>query len=83
MLAVNGKLFDSQRFAIDWNRLDGNGQAVSGDPSDVSNWVGYGAKVVAVADGVVVASLDELEDQTPGELPTPARSTWRTSMATT
>ena len=72
LLAVNGKLFDSQRFAIDWIRADAAGRVVTGDPSDVSNWVGYGAKVMAVADGVVVASLDDLEDQVPGELPNPS-----------
>ena len=72
LLTVNGKLFDAQRFAIDWIRVDADGQAVTGDPSEVSNWVGYGAKVMAVADGVVVASLDDLEDQTPGSLPDPS-----------
>jgi hypothetical protein len=72
LLTVDGKLFDAQRFAIDWIRVDADGQAVTGDPSEVSNWVGYGAKVMAVADGVVVASLDDLEDQTPGSLPDPS-----------
>jgi hypothetical protein len=72
LLTVNGKLFDAQRFAIDWIRVDADGQAVTGDPSEVSNWVGYGAQVMAVADGVVVASLDDLENQTPGSLPDPS-----------
>jgi murein DD-endopeptidase MepM/ murein hydrolase activator NlpD len=51
---------------------DADGKAVTGDPSEVSNWVGYGAKVMVVADGVVLASLDDLEDQVPGELPDPS-----------
>ena len=51
---------------------DADGKAVTGDLSEVSNWVGYGAKVMVVADGVVVASLDDLEDQVPGELPDPS-----------
>jgi hypothetical protein len=66
---VNGKLFAGQRFAIDWIRVDADGRVVSGDPSDVSNWVGYGAKVMAVADGVVVSSHDGLENQVPREFP--------------
>ncbi len=37
--------------------------------------MGYGAKVMAVTDGVVVGSLDQIEDQTPGELPDPRKIT--------
>jgi hypothetical protein len=48
---------------------DADGKAVTGDLSEVSNWLGYGAKLMVVAGGVVVASLDDLEGQVPGELP--------------
>ena len=71
VLAVNGVLYDSQRFAIDWMRLNEDGQLVVGDPSKTENYVGYGAKVMATADGVVVGTLDELEDNVPGQLPDP------------
>jgi hypothetical protein len=46
----NGKLFAGQRFGIDWMRVDADGRIASGEPSDLSNWMGYGAKVMAVAD---------------------------------
>jgi Peptidase family M23 len=68
-LAVNGKLYYAQRFAIDWVLLDGSGRLVHGDPSDVHSYPCYGADVLAVADGTVVDTLDDLNDQTPGHLP--------------
>ena len=72
---VNAKLYDSQRFAIDWMDIDEDGQLVVGDPSKVENWVSYGKQVVAAADGVVVGALDGLEDNVPGELPDPTTIT--------
>ena len=71
VLEVNGSLYDSQRFAIDWMRINEDGQIVVGDPSENENYVDYGAKVMAAADGVVVGMLDELEDNVPGQLPDP------------
>jgi hypothetical protein len=71
VLAVNGSLYDSQRFAIDWMRINEDGQIVVDDPSENENYVDYGAKVMAAADGVVVGMLDELEDNVPGQLPDP------------
>jgi hypothetical protein len=70
-LPVNGALHFAQRFAIDWMKLDAEGRLVHGDPSDVHNYVGYGADVLAVADGTIVGMLDTLGDQKPGSLPDP------------
>ena len=71
VLSVNGALYDAQRFAIDWMRLDEQGRLVHGDLSDVHNYTCYGAEVLAVADGKVVSMLNDLDDQTPGKLPDP------------
>jgi murein DD-endopeptidase MepM/ murein hydrolase activator NlpD len=71
VLEVNGSLYDSQRFAIDWMRINEDGQIVVDDPSENENYVDYGAKVMAAADGIVVDMLDELEDNVPGQLPDP------------
>ena len=68
-LTVNGKIYYAQRFAIDWMRLDERGRLVHDDPSDVHNYPGYGADVLAVADGTVVDTLNDLDDQKPGSLP--------------
>lgn len=70
-LSVNGKIYFAQRFAIDWMRLDEAGRFVHGDPSDVRNNDSYGADLLAVADGTVVETLNDLDDQKPGTLPDP------------
>lgn len=77
-LPVNGILTNGQRFAIDWMRLSEDGFLVRGNPSRNENWVNYGADVLAVADGTIVDTLDELEDNTPGSLPDPRTITLKT-----
>ena len=76
--SVNGALYDSQRFAIDWMRLDEQGRLVHGDEGDVRNYSDYGADVLAVADAKVVSVLNNLEDQVPGRLPEPSSITIET-----
>jgi hypothetical protein len=76
--SVNGALYDSQRFAIDWLRLDEQGRLVHGDESDVHNYSDYGADVLAVANGKVVSVLNNLDDQIPGRLPEPSAITIET-----
>jgi hypothetical protein len=70
--SVNGDLVNSQRFAIDWMRLDEQGRFVSGDASRPESWAGYDQPVLAVAIGRVVAMRNDLDDQLPGHLPDPA-----------
>ncbi|HZR84197.1 MAG TPA: M23 family metallopeptidase [Candidatus Binatia bacterium] len=76
--SVNGELWDSQRFAIDWLRVDEQGRLVAGDPADLHNWVGYGEPILAAEDGVVIQARDGLPDQTPGTLPDPRTITIET-----
>lgn len=64
-----GGLFTSQRFAIDWERLDTNGRLFVGDKRVLTNWEGYGESILAVADGTVVRAIDGLPNQVPGALP--------------
>lgn len=71
-LPVNGKIYFAQRFAIDWLRMNDQGEIVHGDASKVENYVDFGAKVLAVADGRVVATENNLEEQKPGVLPDPS-----------
>ena len=75
---VNGALYNSQRFAIDWMRLNKDGELVHGDPNVATNYTGYGAPVYSVADATVVETLDDLTDQAPGTLPDPTTITLRT-----
>jgi hypothetical protein len=70
-LPVNGQLHFAQRYAIDWMQLDDQGRLIHGDPSDVHSYTAYGADVLAVANGTVVATLDTLDEQVPPNLPDP------------
>jgi hypothetical protein len=62
---VNGTLYLSQRFAIDWNGVDSQSRFVVGDPSLNLSWTFYGKPVLAVADARVVAAVDRFPDQIP------------------
>jgi murein DD-endopeptidase MepM/ murein hydrolase activator NlpD len=68
---VNGVMQYAQRFAIDWMLLGANASLFRGDGKGVKDYFGYGATVIAVADGTVVDALSTLGDQLPGDLPDP------------
>jgi hypothetical protein len=70
-LPVNGKMHYAQRFAIDWMQLNSERRVYRGDGKSVKDYEDYGAKAIAVADGVVVDTESGLEDQIPGNLPDP------------
>jgi hypothetical protein len=58
LVAVNGQLTIPQRYALDLVGIDAHGHAMRDGVKDISktshaDWVGYGADVLAVADGVV------------------------------
>jgi len=68
-LPINGKLVISQRFAIDWEKLDDQDRIFVGDPLDVTNYFAYGQEILAVGEGRVVIAVDKYDDQIPGQLP--------------
>jgi murein DD-endopeptidase MepM/ murein hydrolase activator NlpD len=65
-MAVDGRTCDAQRFAIDWNRVDANGDAWSGDRGQNRSFFSYGAEVLAVADGSIVELVDNIPENVPG-----------------
>jgi Peptidase family M23 len=69
LLPLNGRFTLAQRFAIDWEQADDQNLLVNGDRSNVRNYTIYGKDVIAVADGTVVATRNDLPDQPPGKLP--------------
>lgn len=69
LIPVNGVLFNSQRFAVDFMKLDDHDRLVEGDPAVPENWHCYDEKIYAVADGTVISVLDGVPDQPPGSLP--------------
>ncbi len=70
-LPINGQIYFSQRFAIDWMQLNADAKFSQGDGKSVKDYADYGAKVIAVADGTVVDTLASLDDQLPRDLPDP------------
>ena len=70
LVAVNGDLTIPQRFALDLVGVDEQGRAVRPDAKDLqhtrhSDWVGYAAPVLAVADGTVRAIRDGQPEHAP------------------
>ena len=55
----------SRRYAVDWKKYDVQGKSWSGDARDVRAYHAYGKKVLAVADGTVVAAADRYPDNIP------------------
>jgi len=67
--SLNGKLANSQRFAIDWLKLTDAGEFYGGDKTKNESYADYGQAVYAVADGTVSSTLDAVDAGTPGILP--------------
>jgi murein DD-endopeptidase len=67
MIPVFGQPRIAQRFAIDWLKLGDDGKGFHGDPKVNANWYGYGADVLAVADGVVTDVKDGIRENVPLE----------------
>lgn len=70
---IDGELWGAERFAIDYVQLMPDGRLFDGDPKDVKSYPYFGLGVHAVADGPVVAVLDQLPEQVPGVAPTGLR----------
>lgn len=62
LYAVAGRARIPGRFAIDFVKLDAAGRHAQGDNDEITNWYGYGADVLAVADGVVAAVRDDVAE---------------------
>ena len=75
-LETSGRITIPQRFALDLIGLDAGGRAVrdGGLPSRNEDWVGYGAEVLAVADGTVGA-LQEGRPNNPALVALPSLAT--------
>lgn len=50
------------RYAVDWIKVNADGELARDDKDKVNHWFGYGAKVLAVADSVVAATRDGLPE---------------------
>jgi hypothetical protein len=59
---VDGRARIPGRYAVDFVRLDSSAARARGDVNRVTNWLGYGAEVLAVADGSVAQARDDLPE---------------------
>jgi murein DD-endopeptidase len=64
LFAIKGRARIPSRFAIDWIKLGDDGHASRGEATTLSNFHGYGAEVLAVADASVVDVADGLREPT-------------------
>jgi len=60
--ATEGSATLPGRFAIDYMKVDTSGKLSSGDADLPANHYGFGAEVLAVADGTIVAVRDDVTD---------------------
>ena len=60
--AIDGRARIPGRFAIDWMKVNEQGQYAHDDSSRVANWYGYGAEVLAVATARVAAARDDMPE---------------------
>lgn len=66
LIPIDGRARISQRFAIDWVRLNPDGSTHRGDPKDNKNYRAYGEEILAVAGGVVTEVKDGIPQNVPG-----------------
>lgn len=69
LLPINGALRAAEHFAMDIVQLDAQGRLFTGDSKNLHAYPYYGAEVLAAAAGTVVAVVNGMPDQVPGELP--------------
>ncbi|HRY15568.1 MAG: M23 family metallopeptidase [Candidatus Competibacteraceae bacterium] len=69
LLPLNGQYRLSQRFAIDWEKLDALNRIYVGPREDPRSYFIYGQPVLAVANARVAVAVDGLLEATPGAFP--------------
>jgi Peptidase family M23 len=67
---INGQLWAAERFAIDYLQLQPDGRLFIGEETKPESFAYFGADILAVTDGPVVAAVDGLPEQVPGKNPT-------------
>jgi hypothetical protein len=69
VMAIDGRVYTSQRFAIDWVMVGKNGNTFHDSRERNENFWAFGQLVLAVADGEVTDVVDGIPDNVPGKLP--------------
>jgi murein DD-endopeptidase MepM/ murein hydrolase activator NlpD len=66
LVTTEGSARIAQRFGIDWVQMHPSGATYVGDQKDNKSYRAYGAEVLAVASGSVVATKDGIPENVPG-----------------
>jgi hypothetical protein len=66
LLTIGGRSYLAERYAIDWLRITQSGDIHTGSGSVNQDYPGYGAEVLAVADGIVTEVTDQIPENLPG-----------------
>lgn len=69
LLTIEGRSYIAERYAIDWLRITPSGDIHSGSGSENKDYPGYGADVLAVADGAITEVQDGIPENAPGKAP--------------
>ena len=69
VIAVNGRAYIAQRFAIDWMMIGSNADTHHDSRARNENFWGFGQPVMAVADGEVTEVVDGISDNLPDHAP--------------
>jgi len=65
VIQYNQAEYASQRFGVDWIKVDKKGNAFENDGKKNRDWYGYGEPLLAVADGTVMDAKDGTPDNDP------------------
>ena len=68
-LPINGRVWIAQRFAVDWEQLDGGGRIYTGEREKLASYTIFGKPALAVADATVESVTDHYGEQVPGKYP--------------
>jgi hypothetical protein len=69
-MPVNGRVWVTQRYAVDWEQLDASGRVYVGPSEKLESYTIFGKPALAVADATVASITDGLPEQIPGKYPT-------------
>ena len=72
LLSMASGLFLAQRYAIDFARLDDNGELLAGDPSKNESYFTFGSEIIAAGSGRIVETRDTVPENVPTEPLPPA-----------
>ncbi|BBZ01303.1 peptidase M23 [Mycolicibacterium chitae] len=66
---MNGQLWMSERFAIDYVQLTDDHRLFTGDPTKLASYAYFGTPIHAVGSGKVITVVDNLPEQVPSKTP--------------